>query len=510
MGAAGRAPSPGTDMLAHMLMGKQHVNGNWNSYSHRPPLEDSEFTATAVTIRTLQLYTPPNRRIEARRRIERARQWLATASKRSSEDRAMTLFGLRWAEAPARQIDAAREAILRDQREDGGWAQISTRQSDAYATGQALVALNQAGGLSVDDAVYQRGIKFLLRTQLSDGTWLVETRRTMSPGLPYFETGFPHGKHQFISYAATAWATMALTLSTNGSPAKALVGPPPERTSAAVPPQSGPLTPLMRAAIEGTLDDVDREIRGGADVNAKTESGLTALMWAAHDPAKVRRLLKSGANPNAEAKSGHTPVILAAGYDGAGESVRLLLDAGANVNAAVREGIVPGATPLVRASMRGDLVIAKLLLDRRAAVESGDEKTGLALLFAASQGDVAMVRLLLDRGARVDTRWPKEIFPPAPTVLMVAVADGYPELVKLLLSQGAGVDTRDGDGLTPLMWAAGAIDRGDTKSIEALLASGADASATTPAKETAHLFATRYGNKAAAALLEKALRAATR
>src|SRR5215831_16221120 len=67
MGATGIPATQGTDLLAHMLMGKQHEKGNWNSYSHRPPLEDSEFTATAVTIRALQLYTPPHRRIEAKR-----------------------------------------------------------------------------------------------------------------------------------------------------------------------------------------------------------------------------------------------------------------------------------------------------------------------------------------------------------------------------------------------------------------------------------------------------------
>jgi hypothetical protein len=32
------------------------------------------------------------------------------------------------------------------------------------------------------------------------------------PVQPYFESGFPHGKSQFISSAATCWATMALTL----------------------------------------------------------------------------------------------------------------------------------------------------------------------------------------------------------------------------------------------------------------------------------------------------------
>src|SRR5215813_1842677 len=47
-------------------------------------------------------------------------------------------------------------------------------------------------------------------TQLEDGSWYVRTRA--SPIQPYFESGFPHGRDQWISAAATNWATMALAL----------------------------------------------------------------------------------------------------------------------------------------------------------------------------------------------------------------------------------------------------------------------------------------------------------
>ena len=60
-----------------------------------------------------------------------------------------------------------------------------------------------------DDA-YRRGLEFLLRTQVEDGTWLVETRSV--PIQAYFESGFPYGVHQWVSAAATGWATTAPAL----------------------------------------------------------------------------------------------------------------------------------------------------------------------------------------------------------------------------------------------------------------------------------------------------------
>jgi hypothetical protein len=100
--------------------------------------------------------------------------------------------------------------LVRSQRADGGWSQTAALESDAYATGSALVALHQAGGLATEDPVYRRGLAFLLKNQQEDGTWLVHSRS--KPFQTYFESGFPHGKDQFISMAASGWATTALAL----------------------------------------------------------------------------------------------------------------------------------------------------------------------------------------------------------------------------------------------------------------------------------------------------------
>jgi hypothetical protein len=83
-------------------------------------------------------------------------------------------------------------------------------ESDAYATGQALYALHEAGVAS-SSTTYRRGVIYLRRTQGEDGTWFVRSRAFAFQ--PFFDAGFPHGRDQFISAAATAWAAIALTYS---------------------------------------------------------------------------------------------------------------------------------------------------------------------------------------------------------------------------------------------------------------------------------------------------------
>jgi ankyrin repeat protein len=204
------APDPATDALALFLKNHQAPNGQWYSVAHRPPLESSDFQVTALSMRALQVYRPVALRSEYDEPIQMAAAWLAKAQPRTTHDRAFQLLGLRWAAADPRTIRKAARQLVSEQRADGGWAQTASLDSDAFATGQALAALEESGALAVTDPVYQRGTKFLLSTQLADGSWYVKRRAL--PIQPYFESGFPHGRDQFISAAATNWATQALAL----------------------------------------------------------------------------------------------------------------------------------------------------------------------------------------------------------------------------------------------------------------------------------------------------------
>jgi hypothetical protein len=200
-----------TAALAQVVAAWQSDDGAFYTLpGMRPPLESSDFTATALSLRAIQLYgTQPEGR------IARAGEWLRAASPRTTEARAMQLLGLVWAKAAADDIRTSAKALLSQQRQDGGWAQLPALESDAYATGQALVAL-QTAGHAVSTPEYRRGIAFLLRTQFSDGSWLVRTRTF--PVQPPRDSGFPHGPHQWISAAGTSWAAMALSLALPAQP----------------------------------------------------------------------------------------------------------------------------------------------------------------------------------------------------------------------------------------------------------------------------------------------------
>jgi hypothetical protein len=199
-----------TAAVIEYLLRRDQDRDHWQVTSQRPPSEASSFTTTFLVLSALRNYGPKDRQQEIDARIEKARRWLLATRPKDTEDRVFRLRALRLAGAEEKDVKAAAEELAKTQRQDGGWGQLDTLDSDAYATGSVLAALHQAGGLSTKDAVYQRGVAFLVRTQQEDGSWRVVSRS--KPFQAYFESGFPHGKDQWISCAATGWATVALLL----------------------------------------------------------------------------------------------------------------------------------------------------------------------------------------------------------------------------------------------------------------------------------------------------------
>jgi hypothetical protein len=206
----GYKPDENTEAVVEYLLKTQAERDHWKTVSHRPPSEASDFTATYLALRAIKHWGTKEQKDRGAKRIESARAWLLRSKAKDTEDRVFRLFGLKESAADDTAIAAAAWELLKTQRADGGWSQLDSMESDAYATGTALVALHQAGGLATDHPAYTRGVSFLVKTQRTDGSWFIASRS--KPFQPYYESGFPHGKDQFISAATTGWAATALML----------------------------------------------------------------------------------------------------------------------------------------------------------------------------------------------------------------------------------------------------------------------------------------------------------
>jgi N-acyl-D-amino-acid deacylase len=195
-----------TAALVQYLLVKQKSDGSWPALAKRPPSEGSQFTNAALALHALRRYGPA-KDAKVARAFKKGKEWLLDNEPENMEDQIFRLRGLVYAGADRKEIATARDQLLKEQRKDGSWAQLPDLDGDAYATGAALMALRQAG-LATTDPAYRKAVKFLLATQKGDGSWLVKTRSR--PLQTFFDNGDPGGKSQFISFASTNWAILAL------------------------------------------------------------------------------------------------------------------------------------------------------------------------------------------------------------------------------------------------------------------------------------------------------------
>jgi hypothetical protein len=145
---------------------------------------------------------------------------------------------------------------------------------------------------------------------------------------------------------------------------------------------------LLAAARKSEVEALKALLAKGADVNAKTAYGATALSYAAD--------------------KGHVEVV------------KLLLDRGADVN--VKDTFY-GETPLGWAAYRGHAAVVKLLLDKGAAAKDG------ALMAGVYQGHGEVVKAVLEKGGvKTET---------LSSALETASKSGRADIVELLKKAGA-------------------------------------------------------------------------
>jgi ankyrin repeat protein len=212
------------------------------------------------------------------------------------------------------------------------------------------------------------------------------------------------------------------------------------------------MTPLLIAASNaGSIEIVRLLLAKGADLKPRADSesaaaaaaaandqlagrrrksggegGYTPLLAAAaaNDLEMARLFVEKGADVNAESRRGDTALHFSASA-GNLAMVKLLLAKGASVNAASHESIQ------VR---KGPIGLNHLT----------------ALMYAAPYGTPELVRTLIDAGAQVNA---KDIRDMTPLMLAVGSETQNPDMVRLLLAKGADVKPKSVMGETALDWA---------------------------------------------------------
>lgn len=201
-------PDETTAAVTHYLVDYQKDKSRWLASSQRLPSMGSSFTATYVALRALSHYGTDVQAEGITARQEAAAKWILENEPHDTEDRVFRLRTLPYIDTEELAIQKDVNVLLSQQQADGGWSQADGMTSDAYATGTVLTALQEVGRLAGDHPAVVSGCRYLIDSQLEDGTWHVVTRA--KPIQTYYESGFPHGADQFISITATAWAALAL------------------------------------------------------------------------------------------------------------------------------------------------------------------------------------------------------------------------------------------------------------------------------------------------------------
>jgi hypothetical protein len=189
--------------LHQTVLGDQSPDGSWSAWPEtRPPIFGGS-DGTMTTLAVLSLLPRSECDPAAKAAADVGVEWL---DRREVDDdpEAIAMRLVLWTRL-GRESSPLIERIKDRQREYGGWSQTDEMASDAWATGQALYALAQAGVRS-DDPAIQRGRRFLATTQREDGSWSM-TSRPISPGGSGSSNLVP------ITGAGTAWAVIGLARS---------------------------------------------------------------------------------------------------------------------------------------------------------------------------------------------------------------------------------------------------------------------------------------------------------
>jgi ankyrin repeat protein len=223
----------------------------------------------------------------------------------------------------------------------------------------------------------------------------------------------------------------------------------------------------------GTPEEIEHAIQGGANVNAADKDNWTALHFSAlsnenYEVARV--LIENGANINARDDYGDTPLMNAV-YSNLPKHILLLLDMGADTEIKDNKGKKPidylsESTPEGIDDAEWDIVKERFgsVSERTVKGTAGDED----FIELCKSGTPEEIERAIQGGANVNAadkdNWTALHF--------AALSNKNHEVARVLIENGANINARDNDGDTPLM---NAVINNWPKHILLLLDMGADA-----------------------------------
>jgi ankyrin repeat protein len=174
-------------------------------------------------------------------------------------------------------------------------------------------------------------------------------------------------------------------------------------------------------------------------VFAQSEGQIADFAKAAHfdDVSEGKSLVAAGVNPNVVDSKGD-PMLVIAIRDKSAKVTEFLLS---NKKIDVDLSNKYGETPLMLASIEGDLPVVKaLVLQNKAKI---DHIGWTPLPYACAKGQLPVAKFLVSNGAEINSRSPNGTTP-----LMMAAQAGNEELIKYLLDNGADIRMRNAHGLS--------------------------------------------------------------